>query len=254
MEFSVQPPVARVTLARPAVRNAQTPATWRALAAVGKALIAAATGADPVRAVVVGARGPSFSAGLDRRLLDGTGIAGEPDVAALAASDTNTLDKTLAGYQAGFRWLHESPLISVAAVHGHAVGAGFQLALACDIVLCSDDARFAVREPALGLIPDLGGTAHLVAAVGYQRALEICATGRWVGAREAVELGLAVATVPAEELEAAVDDLVSAVLAAPDRAMRETKALLRDAAGRPTAAQLAAEREAQIRLLRSLRS
>lgn len=252
LELSVEPPVARVTLARPAARNAQTPATWRAFAAVGEALTASSTGPDAVRAVVVGAQGPSFSAGLDMRLLDGRGVPGEPDAASLAAYDAGALDATLAGFQSGFRWLRESPVIGVAAVHGHAVGAGFQLALACDLVLCSDDARFAMRETSRGLVPDLGGTADLVAAVGYQRALEICATGRWVGAREAVEVGLAIAAVPAAELPAAVDDLVAAVLAAPDAAVRETKALLRVAAGRPATDQLAAERAAQARLLRGL--
>lgn len=184
--------------------------------------------------------------------MDGTGIPGEPDTAALARADADTLDATLAGFQAGFQWLHESPLLTVAAVHGHAVGAGFQLALACDLVLCADDARFSMRETSLGLVPDLGGTGRLVAAVGYQRALEICATARWVGASEAVDLGLAVAAVPAAELPAAVDDLVAAVLAAPDAAVRETKALLREAAGRAPAEQLAAERAAQARLLRRL--
>ncbi|MFW6205429.1 MAG: enoyl-CoA hydratase/isomerase family protein, partial [Actinomycetota bacterium] len=67
-----------MTLARPATRNAQTPATWRAFAAVGDALAAASTGSDAVRVVVVDAQGPSFSAGLDLRLLDGTGVPGEP--------------------------------------------------------------------------------------------------------------------------------------------------------------------------------
>lgn len=248
----MDPPVARLTLARPAARNAQTPATWRALAAVGEALTAASTGSDAVRAVVVDAQGPSFSAGLDLRLLDGTGVPGEPDPATLGTLADRDLDTALAGFQAGFRWLRESPLISVASVHGAAVGAGFQLALACDLMLCSDDARFAMRETSLGLVPDLGGTRDLVAAVGYQRALEICATGRWVGAAEAVELGLAVAAVPADELPAAVDDLVAAVLGAPDAAVREVKALLRDAAGRPAAEQLAAERAASARLLRNL--
>jgi enoyl-CoA hydratase/carnithine racemase len=140
----------------------------------------------------------------------------------------------------------------VAAVAGHAVGAGFQLALACDLVVCAEDARFAMRETSLGLVPDLGGTARLVEAVGYPRALEICATGRWVGAREAADLGLAIAVVPAPELTAAVDDLVSALLAAPAGALRETKALLRDAWRHSDEAQLAAERAAQARRLADL--
>ena len=246
LELSVNPPVARVTLARPEARNAQTPATWRELAAFG-------AGLDPdVRVVVLDAQGPSFSAGLDRRMLDGTGIPGEPSLAELAAREPAEIDTVIADFQAGFSWQRQVPAVSVAAVQGHAVGAGFQLALACDLIVCADDARFAMRETSLGLVPDLGGTGPLVAAVGYARALEICATGRWVDAREAVELGLAITAVPAGELAAAVEDLVQALLTAPAGALRETKALLRDAPDRSPAEQLAAERAAQARRIRSL--
>jgi enoyl-CoA hydratase/carnithine racemase len=170
----------------------------------------------------------------------------------LATLDTGEAEAVIAEFQAAFTWWRESPAISVAAVQGHAVGAGFQLALACDLVVCADDARFAMRETSLGLVPDLGGTAPLVAAVGYPRALEICATGRWIGAREAVDLGLALATVPPGELRNAVDDLVAALLAAPPGAMRETKALLRIATANTAEQQLAAERAAQVRRIRDL--
>jgi enoyl-CoA hydratase/carnithine racemase len=246
LELSVEPPVARVTLARPASRNAQTPATWRALAEFGEAL------PEDVRVVVLDAQGPSFSAGLDRRMLDGTGVPGEPSLTSLAAADPDVIDATIAEFQAGFTWLRTSPAVSIAAVQGHAVGAGFQLALACDLILCADDARFAMRETSFGLVPDLSGTAPLVAAVGYPRALEICATGRWVAAAEAVQLGLAIAAVPAADLPAATDDLVQALLAAPAGAVREIKDLLSGAAGRTPNEQLAAERAAQARRIRDL--
>jgi len=205
-----------------------------------------------VRIVVLDAKGPSFSAGIDRRMLDGTGIPGERSVRELATLDTGDAEAVIAEFQAAFTWWRESPAVTVAAVQGHAVGAGFQLALACDLVVCADDARFAMRETSLGLVPDLGGTAPLVAAVGYQRALEICATGRWVGAQEAVGLGLALTAEPVHELRAAVDDLVAALLAAPPGALRETKRLLRGALSSTAERQLAAEREAQVRRIREL--
>jgi enoyl-CoA hydratase/carnithine racemase len=246
LELSVEPPVARVTLTRPETRNAQTPATWRDLASIGRTL------PDDVRVVVLSALGPSFSAGLDRRMLDGTGVPGERSVIEIAGLDAPDADAVLAEFQAAFTWWRESHAVSVAAVQGHAVGAGFQLALACDLVVCADDARFAMRETSLGLVPDLGGTAALVAVVGYQRALEICATGRWVGAREAVDLGLALTAVPVDQLRATVDDLVAALLAAPDGALRETKALLRSAMSNTVEMQLAAERGAQIRRIRDI--
>jgi enoyl-CoA hydratase/carnithine racemase len=240
-------PRVTVTLNRPERRNAQTPATWRALAAVGDGV--RASGA---RVVVLRANGDSFSAGLDRTLLDGGGAGGDPGLAELAQRDDAALDAAIEEFQRGFGWWRTVDAVTVAAVAGHAVGAGFQLALACDLRLVADDAAFAMREPALGLVPDLGGTLPLVSLVGYPRALEVCATGRWVGAAEAVRLGLAEAAVPRAQLDEAVDDLVAALLAVPAGALSATKTLLRDAVGRTPAEQLAAERQAQIGRLRAL--
>ena len=132
---------------------------------------------------------------------------------------------------------------------GPAVGAGFQLALACDLRVAADDAVFRMAETGLGLVPDLAGTGPLVRAVGEQAALEICLTGRDVRADEALRLGLVRAVVPADELEQACDDLLGAVLAAPEPAVRETLDLLRGAGGRAPAEQQRLEREAQARLL-----
>jgi enoyl-CoA hydratase/carnithine racemase len=223
---------------------------WSALAAIGAKLPA------DVRVVVLNAVGPSFSAGLDRSLLTaapgGPPTAADPGLVGLAAADDATIDQTIAGYQEAFTWWRQGAAVTIAAVAGHAVGAGFQLALACDLCLVADDARFAMREVSLGLVPDLAGTGALVAAVGYPRALELCATGRWVGALEAVDLGLALMAVPADELPAAVADLVAALLAAPAPAVAEVKQLLLGAGGQSAADQLSRERQAQRRRLRDL--
>jgi len=243
VRVAVDGPRADVTLARPKARNAQTPATWRALAAVGQML------PTDVRVVVLGAEGPSFSAGLDTRMLDGSGVPGEPALADLARMSADKLDSTIADYQQGFTWWRDSPAVTIAAVHGHAVGAGFQLALACDMMVCADDAQLSMRETSLGLVPDLGGTAPLVEAVGYGRALEICATGRWVRAAEAADLGIAQAVVPAAALASSVDDLVAALLAAPAGALVATKRLLAGVRGRSRAEQRDAERAEQVQRL-----
>jgi enoyl-CoA hydratase/carnithine racemase len=137
-------------------------------------------------------------------------------------------------------------------VQGHAVGAGFQLALACDLRVVADDARFAMRETSLGLVPDLTGSGRLVDAVGYARALEVCLTGRWVGAQEAVDIGLAQVMVRGDELGAAVDDLVAALTAPDAGAVRETKRLLQGAARHAPDEQHARERQAQQRRLVAL--
>jgi enoyl-CoA hydratase/carnithine racemase len=231
--------VLRVVLARPESRNAQTPALWRALADVGESL-------DPgVRAVVLSAEGVSFSAGLDRRMFTPGGIEGEPSLASLAALPAAEVDAVIAEYQRAFTWWRECDAITVAAVQGHAVGAGFQLTLACDLIVVDPTAQFCMKEPQLGLVPDLAGTSPLVAAVGYPRALEICASGRWVTAEEALVLGIAVASAPAGGLTGVVDDLLAPMLGAMPGAITATKHLLAGAARREPADQRAAEREAQ---------
>lgn len=219
---------------------------WAALRDIGRNL------AGDVRVVVVRGEGASFSAGLDLAMFRPEGLPGVPTFAEMARMPADDADAIIAGYQAAFSWLARPDLISVAAVQGHAVGAGFQLALACDLRVLADDAQFTMAETSRGIVPDLGGSGILVDLVGYSRALEMCATGRRVGAAEALALRLAELVVPPGELDAAVADLVAALLAAPRDAVVETKALLAGARGRSTPERLAAERSAQLRRLRDL--
>ncbi len=170
----------------------------------------------------------------------------------LAELDDDAIDDEIAFYQRAFSWWRESDAITVAAVQGHAVGAGFQLALGCDLRVVADDVAFAMKETSLGLVPDLAGTWPLVEAVGYARALEICVSGRSVGAAEAVATGLAVSSVPVERLGEAVDALVASLLAAPAAAVTATKHLLAGAPSRTPQEQRAAERLAQRDRLRDL--
>jgi enoyl-CoA hydratase/carnithine racemase len=238
--------VATITLDRPATKNAQTPSTWLALRAIGAALH------PGIRVVVVQGAGDLFSSGLDRRMLSPEGIEGEASLLSLLDMPDGELAETIAGYQEGFTWLRRDNIVSIAVVQGAAVGAGFQLALACDLRVLADDARFSMREPILGLVPDLTGTKPLVELVGYSRALEICATTRWVTAEECQEIGLATVVVPREELSAAVGDLVAAVTAPLYGAVTETKALLRSASALDLEDQRRVEREAQVRRFREL--
>ncbi|MFI1370427.1 enoyl-CoA hydratase/isomerase family protein [Streptomyces longwoodensis] len=246
VRLTVDDALATVTLANPAKRNAQSPAMWRALAEAGRLL------PGTVRVVVLRGEGKSFSAGLDRQMFTPEGIEGEPSFIDLARSGDAQLDAAIAGFQEGFTWWRRSDLVSIAAVQGHAIGAGFQLALACDLRVVADDVQFAMRETGLGLVPDLTGTHPLVSLVGYGRAVEMCLTGRFVQASEAVSTGLANLAVPVDQLDATVGELASAILAAPRDAVIETKALLQGAADRTYDEQRAAERAAQSRRLRAL--
>jgi enoyl-CoA hydratase/carnithine racemase len=240
-ELSIDGAVATVTLNRPERRNAMTPATWLGLARIGDAI------PEQVRVVVVRGAGPSFCAGIDLRLFSAEGVPGEDRP---PPGDAPDFDQTIAGYQAGYHWLRNPQFVSVAAVQGHAIGAGFQLALACDLRILADDAKLCMKEPALGLVPDLTGTKPLVDLVGLARAIEICLTARMVGADEAVALRLAELVVPRPALDAAVTDLVAALLSTNADAARATKALLAQAAGNTLEQQSAAERQAQAHLLK----
>ncbi|WP_406732500.1 enoyl-CoA hydratase/isomerase family protein [Streptomyces sp. NBC_01794] len=246
VRLTVEDAVATVTLTNPDKRNAQSPALWRALAQAGRSL------PGNVRFVVLRGEGKSFSAGLDRQAFTPEGFDGEPSFLDLARGSDKELDAVIAEYQEAFTWWRRSDVVTIAAVQGHAIGAGFQLALACDLRVVAQDVQFAMRETSLGLVPDLTGTHPLVSLVGYARALEICATGRFVHADEAERTGLANLVVPADELDGAVRDLASALLAAPRDAVIETKALLQAAGTRSYEDQRTAERAAQARRLRDL--
>ncbi len=235
------PGAATVTLSRPERRNAQTPGMWQALAAIGRSL------PEQVRVVVIRGEGTSFSAGIDLRLLGGEAVPGEDPVPSPADPG---FDDWIGFCQEGFGWLRQSAIVSIAAVHGHAIGAGFQLALGCDLRVLADTARLCMREPTLGLVPDLMGTKPLVDIVGLPRALEICLTGRTLAAGEARELRLAELVVPEAELGGAVSDLVAAILAVDPATARATKELLMQAPANTLAGQAAAERRIQAALLR----
>jgi enoyl-CoA hydratase/carnithine racemase len=238
-------PVMHITLDRPDARNAQTPATWAALAAIGS--VCAAGGID---VVVFRGAGSAFSAGLDRRMFTPEGIPGETSLGELTTLSDAAMADRIADFQRAFLWQRQLPVLTVAAVHGPAVGAGFQLALACDVILATPSATFAMRETSYGLVPDLGGTQPLVRAVGYSRAVDICATGRTVSAEEGMRLGFVTRVV--EDLESAIDEIVDAARRAPRGAIADLLPLLSAAEGADRDEQAVAERLAQVDRLRSL--
>lgn len=232
--------VVTITLDRPDRLNCQSPTLWDELLRVRREL------PGDVRVVVLRGEGRAFSAGLDRALFTGDGILALPTLSQAEAT------ARIARWQQAFDWTSRPDLVSVAAVQGHAIGAGFQLALGADIRILADDAQLTMAEPSLGIVPDLGGTKRLVDLVGYSAAVDMCLTGRRVGAEEALRLGLAARVVPADSLEAAVDETVAALLAVDREAAAETKALLLAAPTRTQSEQETAEREAQYRRLRAL--
>jgi enoyl-CoA hydratase/carnithine racemase len=232
--------VAYLTLNRPESRNAQTPATWLALATLPDLLT------HDVRLLVVRGAGGHFSAGLDQSTFTDQGPHGVPALLALSDAD---LDAQIAAFQAGFHIFRDPRWISIAIVEGYAIGAGFQLALACDLRLADSSAKFAMKESTLGLVPDLTGTKPLVEYVGYPRALEWCVSGRMVAAGEALRAGL---VHEVGDVDALLDRHNSQILAVDAETQKATKELLQKAAAQTLLEQCAAERAAQVVRFRNL--
>lgn len=210
-------PVARLVLARPERHNAQTPQLWAELRAAGAALVAD----ESVRAAVVAADGPSFSSGLDLTERDPGGFLHR-----IAHADDTTALAAIAEAQAAFTWIGAAPFPVVAAVRGYAIGAGIQLALACDVRILAVDAVLAVAEVGLGAVPDLGATTVLPRLVGLERALDLVLTARRFDGAEAVAMGLALRT--AADVDAEAMAYAHAIASAPRAALAPTKAATRE--------------------------
>jgi enoyl-CoA hydratase/carnithine racemase len=125
--------------------------------------------------------------------------------------------------QAAFAAVARIPKPTVAAVTGYALGGGCELALACDIRVAADDARLGQPEILLGLIPGAGGTQRLSRLVGPAKAKELIFTGRFVGAEEAMSIGLVDRVVPAAEVYSAARDWAAQFTAGPAYALRAAK-------------------------------
>jgi len=191
--------VRTLTLDRPEVRNALSPELRRLLP---EAL--AAADADPaVRVIVVTGAGGNFCAGADIAALDRDWTPDE------AGAYMRSLG------QATFRALRGLRTPTVARVEGAAAGAGMFLALACDIVVAADDARFLASHLNLALPPDWGGMWLLPRLVGLARAKALLLTARTLPATRAAEWGLIADAVPAADLDATVAGYCDALAAVP---------------------------------------
>lgn len=240
LEVDVTSDVMTVTIDRPATRNSQTPEMWNAFAEV------CADIPTDVRFVVVRSVGDVFSSGLDRGVMDGSGSG--VSLGSLAASDSDARREFIAAAQAGFACWRSIAPTTIALVQGPAIGAGWQLALSCDLVLATSAASFAMRETRLGLVPDLGASGRLVRALGYHRTFEICASGREVSAREAAEWGLV--SMLADDLDSSLAHVVTGLRTISAGAIADLKRLLVSVEeGEPS---WIAEQDAQLRRLDEL--
>jgi enoyl-CoA hydratase/carnithine racemase len=234
--------VGTLTLARPAKRNAQNPLMWQELARLGADLLPDET----LRCLVVAGEGPAFSAGID--LVEGMGglladFAGQP-------ADARTLD---AGQAAAgtFGWIPQLGCPSVAAVRGHAYGAGLQLALACDFRIFAEGTKVGLLETRYGLLPDMGATVRLPRIIGESRARELILLGDIIDADEALRIGLANRVVPGDDLDAAAAGFAGRLAAQPPLALRGARRAIDAAWYRSPEESFRLALEEQVRCLRS---
>lgn len=210
--------VLSVTIDRPEKKNALTVAMRQALEQ-----LPAEVNDDPqVSVVVLAAVDPVFSAGAD--------------LAEIAAADG--LTRTDPG-----RGLRAIKKPTIAAVNGACVTGGLELALSCDFIVASDEARFRDTHVGLGVLPRWGMSALLPRRVGLARAKEISLSGRWVYAAEAERIGLANSVVPHGDLADTVRELAEQIAAQPDRATVATLSLLDEGESLGLAAALDLEAE-----------
>ncbi len=201
---SVEDGVGWITLNRPDVRNALNGQVLEDL----RAALAALRGNEVAGAVVfTGAGEKAFAAGAD---------IGE-------LRDRDFLDALSSAMQAFYDEIEGFEKPTIAAVNGYALGGGCELAMACDIRIAAENARFGLPETTLAILPGAGGTQRLARLIGKGRAVEMILTGRFMPADEALAAGLVTKVVPQEELMAAVRETADQVLAKGPLAVRLAK-------------------------------
>ena len=242
IRYQRQGDVGTLTLARPAKRNAQNPLMWRELTRLGTELLPD----DTLRCLVVTGEGQTFSAGID--LVEGmggmmAGLAGQPD-------DEQTLADGMAA--AGtFSWIPKLGCASVAAVRGHAYGAGLQLALACDFRVFAEGTKVGLLETRYGILPDMGATVRLPRIVGESRARELILLGEIIDAEHALRIGLANRVVADGDLDATAAELAGRLAAQPPLAVRAARRAIDAAWYRDADESFRVALEEQMRCIRS---
>ncbi|MFI5717745.1 enoyl-CoA hydratase/isomerase family protein [Nocardia sp. NPDC051750] len=220
--------VCTLTMNRPHRKNAVDRAMW---AALGAALADIARG-QRTRAVVLTGAGGAFCAGAD--------LSG-----AAAVEEFGDPGAEMRGINEIVRRLHELPVPTVAKVRGPAVGAGWNLALGCDLVVAAPEARFCQIFTRRALSPDCGGSWLLPRLVGLQQAKRLALLADTISAHEARDLGLVTYLRPEDELDGFAGELAARLAAGPPTALALTKELLNNSSEHDLDSALRAETAAQ---------
>jgi len=218
--------IVTITLNRPERKNAINDVMWDELLDTFRA-IASNTGED--RVVVITGAGGAFCSGADI----GGGVSDSDGLASMR----HVGDVCLA--------LHNIPQPVIAKINGVAAGAGLNLALGCDLIVASDDARFSEIFAKRGLSIDFGGSWVLPRLIGVHKAKELVLFADIISAKEAEDIGIVNRVVPAAQLDAFVDDWAARLAAGPTRTLSMSKRLLNDSMAMSLAQAVEAEAVAQ---------
>lgn len=197
---------------RPESRNAMSPAMGEEVAHAVEAL----RGDESVRVVVLTGSGSAFSSGGDLAML--ARDAGVP-----LPGEAPTMGGSPRDFYARYLSIRQLPMPTIAAINGHAIGAGLCIALACDLRVAVADAKMGMTFTRLGIHPGMGGTYFLPRLAGTARACELFFTGRVFDAAEAERMGLVNRVVPRAEFDGAVRGLAGEIAAAAPVAVRLVK-------------------------------
>lgn len=210
--LAVQAGIARLTLNRPDSANAINIDLARAF----RHVVAELSERTDVRAVVLGGRGKTFCVGGDLKSFAAEG----PNAPAY-------VHNIIENFHAGLLQLINVPAPVIASVQGAAAGAGLGLALAADIVVAADDAKFVMAYTNAGVTPDGGTTWILPRLIGLHRALDLTLRNRVLSAQEALQLGLVTEVCSAAQLNARVNEIAESMAQGPTNAFAQAKRLLR---------------------------
>lgn len=218
--------IAVLTLNDPDRRNAMTAQMGEALETAFRDL----SHAEDVRVAVLTGAPPAFCAGGDLAMLE--------DHARRTREEGFDATATMRTFYRRFLAVRESAVPVVAAVNGHAIGAGLCVALACDLILVADEAKVGLNFARLGLHPGMGGEWLLPRRVGRQRAAELLYTGRIIPGDEAAGYGMALASLPTEEVLPRALELAGDIAASAPLVVRQLKRSLAAAEGNDLPKQL----------------
>jgi 2-(1,2-epoxy-1,2-dihydrophenyl)acetyl-CoA isomerase len=190
------------------------------------------------RVIVITGAGRAFSAGGDLRAMQ--------EIAKNDGRSEAFFDEPLRILNEAIVLIRETPVPFIAAVNGVASGGGCNLALACDLVIAAESAKFNQAFIKIGLTPDCGGTFILPRLVGWKRATELLFTGDLVSAQDAAEMGMINSVTPDEELMSRAMAMAEKLAHAPTAALAEIKKLMDASAANDLRSQLDLERKTQI--------